>query len=542
MFGILSRSLAGKLWMLFGVLFLGICVIGGSSIYFLNSMNRNTDEIVNSYAKRLRMSQTMESELLYVTRLQRSMMLEQRAEQRAEMTARMMRRVENIRQISDELSPLLPNDLRSNLSEAMDNWGVYLRVVREASDIHDRDGLDPAVVHVRGNGNAPMNKAQDNLTIISDANIAAMDSAYQAATANFRRAVVTMTIVLVAGAVIGGSLAYFLIRSILGAVRPLVARARAIASRDLSGEPLVARSKDEIGQLVLSVNEMSASLNGLVSEVRNSASEVAAAATEVAASSEQLNRGIAEQSDQLRQVSSAVEEISASISEVADKSTNAANDASSAGEVAEQGAQVVSNTVNGMQQINETVTATARAVDSLGDRSQKIGEVVDVINEIAEQTNLLALNAAIEAARAGEHGRGFAVVADEVRKLADRTTKATQEIAESISAIQSETSEAVRRMSDGTEHVRTGVELATQAGSQLQTIVTSSREVARLIESIAAAAEEQSVASNEISGSVEQIASVAQQTREAVSQSTQAAMDLSGKAEQLQALVAGFKV
>ncbi|MFU8829990.1 MAG: methyl-accepting chemotaxis protein, partial [Phycisphaerales bacterium] len=185
---------------------------------------------------------------------------------------------------------------------------------------------------------------------------------------------------------------------------------------------------------------------------------------------------------------------------------------------------------------------TARAVDSLGDRSQKIGEVVDVINEIAEQTNLLALNAAIEAARAGEHGRGFAVVADEVRKLADRTTKATQEIGESIRAIQSETSEAVKRMSDGTEHVRTGVELATQAGSHLQTIVTSSREVARLIESIAAASEQQSVASNEISGSVEQIASLSQQTRESVSQSTQAATDLSCKAEQLQALVAGFKL
>jgi len=542
MFGIVSKSLAGKLWLLFAVLFLGICVIGGASIHFLSSMNSHTDAIVNDYAQRLRMSQTMESELLYVTRLQRSIMLEQRAEQRAEMTARMMRRVENIRQISSELRPILPNDLQTNLADAMTNLETYLRVVSEAAEIQNRDGLDPAVVHVRGNGNAPMNKAQDNLTAISDANIDAMDNAYQAATANFRGAVTTMIVVLVAGAAIGGSLAFFLIRGILGAVRPLVVRAKAIAARDLSGEPLVVKTRDEIGQLVVSVNEMCASLNGLVSEVRTSASEVAAAATEVAASSEELNHGISEQSDQLRQVSSAVEEISASIGEVADKSTNAAKDAGNAGEVAEQGALVVSNTVNGMQQINETVSATARAVDSLGDRSQKIGEVVDVINEIAEQTNLLALNAAIEAARAGEHGRGFAVVADEVRKLADRTTKATQEIGESIRAIQSETSEAVKRMSDGTEHVRTGVELATQAGSHLQTIVTSSREVARLIESIAAASEQQSVASNEISGSVEQIASLSQQTRESVSQSTQAATDLSCKAEQLQALVAGFKL
>ncbi|MFU8829325.1 MAG: MCP four helix bundle domain-containing protein, partial [Phycisphaerales bacterium] len=286
MFGFVSKSLAGKLWLLFAVLFLGICTIGGSSIYFLSSMNDNTDEIVNSYAQRLRMSQTMESELLYVTRLQRSIMLEQRAEQRAEMTARMMRRVENIRQIAGELEPLLPPDLQANLTEARSSWDTYLRVVREAAEIQDRDGLDPAVVHVRGHGNAPMNNAQNNLTAISDANIEAMDSAYQAATADFRRALTTMIVVLVAAAAIGGSLAFLLIRGILGAVRPLVARAKAIAARDLSGEPLVVKTKDEIGQLVVSVNEMCASLNGLVSEVRTSASEVAAAATEVAASSE----------------------------------------------------------------------------------------------------------------------------------------------------------------------------------------------------------------------------------------------------------------
>ena len=179
-------------------------------------------------------------------------------------------------------------------------------------------------------------------------------------------------------------------------------------------------------------------------------------------------------------------------------------------------------------------------MQELGKRGEQIGQVIEVINDIADQTNLLALNAAIEAARAGEHGRGFAVVADEVRKLADRTTQATEEVAQSITAIQQETDTAVQRMRAGPERVTQGVELAGRAGASLEEIVAGAGDVAGLVQSIAAAAEQQSSASEEVSRNVESITAVASQAAEGAQQSAAASAQLSGKAEQLQQLVGRF--
>ncbi len=300
--------------------------------------------------------------------------------------------------------------------------------------------------------------------------------------------------------------------------------------------------KDEIGQLGHWFDTFVTRIHDTICEVAGSTHEVASAATQIAASSEQISAGAQEQHSQIQQVSAAIEEMSASVVEVARKSGQAAETANSSGKSAEDGSGVVSQTIEGMRGITEAVESSAASVIELGKRGEQIGEIIDVINDIADQTNLLALNAAIEAARAGEHGRGFAVVADEVRKLADRTTKATDEIAESIQSIQRETDEAVSRMNSGTDEVRRGMDLASEAGSSLELIVASSREVCSMITSIAAAAEEQSAAAEEVSRNVEGISAVTRQTTEGVQQASAAATDLSRKSEQLQALVAQFKV
>ena len=340
---------------------------------------------------------------------------------------------------------------------------------------------------------------------------------------------------------VGIIVAWLISRSIINAVRTLVGRAQEIASGDLTGVALQVKTKDELGDLTISINEMSNALTKLVTEVTLSAREVAAASTEIAASSEEMSQGMNDQNQQMFQISSAIEEMGASVVEVARKSGEAANNAAESGQVAQAGGTVVEQTIEGMRSISEAVSAGAASVAELGKRGEQIGKIIDVINDIADQTNLLALNAAIEAARAGEHGRGFAVVADEVRKLADRTTKATDEIGDSIKAIQNETGEAVQRMNAGTEQVATGVESATEAGQSLRKIVTSAQEVAGMIQSIAAAAEQQSAASEEVSRNVEAISSVSRQAGEGAQQAAQAAAQLSTKAEQLQQLVSTFK-
>jgi len=325
-------------------------------------------------------------------------------------------------------------------------------------------------------------------------------------------------------------------------IPPILARAREIAGGNLAGEPLPVKTNDEMGKLTVSMNDMSTALRELIQEVAHTSQEVAAASTEIAASSDEIARGMNEQTAQVHQVSSAVEEMSASIVEVARKSADASNSAERSGNVASEGGQVVSDTIDGMHAISEAVSASARSVEELGKRGDQIGEIIATINDIADQTNLLALNAAIEAARAGEHGRGFAVVADEVRKLADRTTQATEEIGSSIQAIQTETTEAVGRMTAGTDQVTTGVAKASAAGESLKQIVASAQDVSGMIQSIAAAAEEQSAASEEVARSIETISSVSQTTAEGGQQAAQAAGMLSQKAETLQMLCGKFRL
>ena len=234
--------------------------------------------------------------------------------------------------------------------------------------------------------------------------------------------------------------------------------------------------------------------------------------------------------------------MSATILETSKNGGTASEAAANASKTAAGGGTVVTETIQGMQKIAEVVRQSADSISKLAKSADQIGEITKVIDDIADQTNLLALNAAIEAARAGEQGRGFAVVADEVRKLAERSGKATGEITDMVKGIQAETIDAVKSMESGIQQVDIGRQLADKAGNSLSEIVTVSQRVMDMIGQVAAAAEEQSAAAEEISKNVDHISTITRENSQGAEQSAAAAEELNRQAEGLQAMVARFKL
>lgn len=301
-------------------------------------------------------------------------------------------------------------------------------------------------------------------------------------------------------------------------------------------------SDDEIGTIIKVQDKMRLGLVDLISQFKTSAEQVSSAATEIASAAEQTSTGAGEQEAQAGEVSASIEEMAATIVESSQNAASATESARNAADVAGEGGRIVQETIEGMQRIAETVKASAATIGELGKRSDEIGEIIGVIDDIADQTNLLALNAAIEAARAGEQGRGFAVVADEVRKLAERTTKATAEIASMIKGIQEDTSGAVTSMEEGTAQVETGTELAIKAGDSLSSIVSVVNEVQNMIEQIATASDQQSAAAEQISGNVGNIVSVTKQSAQGAEQMASTAEELNRNTDILGELVSKFKL
>lgn len=313
------------------------------------------------------------------------------------------------------------------------------------------------------------------------------------------------------------------------------------ATGDLS-KRISANYKGDHQLIKNSINKLGDSISSILGEVREAISATASASSQISSSSEEMAAGSQEQSSQISEIASAVEEMTKTIIDTTKNSAKASDAAANSGKIAKDGGIVVGETIQGMNRVARSVKKSAETVQALGKSSNEIGEIIQVIDDIADQTNLLALNAAIEAARAGEQGRGFAVVADEVRKLAERTTKATKEIAGMIKQIQRDTEEAVITMDQGTIEVDKGIVLADKAGISLKQIIDGAQEVVDLSTQVAAASEEQSATAEEISKNIESISSVTQQSSAGVQQIARAAEDLNRLTDSLQNIVAKFKI
>ncbi len=384
-----------------------------------------------------------------------------------------------------------------------------------------------------------LSDAFDELVKVNSNNV--HDLAESAQSAFLRTLAITIAVAAV-GVVLIGAIGFMLGRSI---TKPLVAMQAAIirTATELDfTERMEGLANDEIGRTLAAYNELLAKLRASFSEIQMASARMAAAAAEVNSTSRDIAENSKTQSDASTGMAAAVEELTVSISMVATQAHDASVHTQESRTKADRGAEVILSTVSGIQTISESVRQTSSRIDALRNDSASISSVANIIKEIAEQTNLLALNAAIEAARAGEQGRGFAVVADEVRKLAERTTKSTLEISTLLTQMQGSAKQAVDSMAVAVHEVDAGVANAQLAGQSIAEIKEGSSAVVAVVEEISEAVREQSAASTSISQRIEQIAQMTERNTAAAASTAEAVNRMTEMSREIAASLSAYKV
>ncbi|MBE2889432.1 methyl-accepting chemotaxis protein [Geobacter anodireducens] len=527
---------------------LGLVVLGAMALNNMRALSNSVKE-ANTGMERVAGFSGMKSDFLEMRLALVYMLAMKDAEKIAGKEQEFLKTADRIKQILGDLGKQeLTDGDKKSLAEFRGGFESYMEKgtrlaeqIKAAAAKGDEAGRAEAVAFATQSVAPLYDTPAKIIASMVQENIAGAHRMYEADMASYRRSFIVMVVIVLAvvgfAAVAGMAIA----GSISAPLNKVLDVLTSVASGDLTARADV-DSADEMGLLAREVNSTATKINEIIGMVAQNASQVTAAATQLHATSIQMSTGAEEVAQQAATVATASEEMAATSAEIAHNCSLAAESSRHANDRAETGSDVVQETLTVMNHIAERVKDSAHTVESLGERSDQIGEIIGTIQDIADQTNLLALNAAIEAARAGEQGRGFAVVADEVRALAERTTKATKEISQMIKAIQGETKGAVISMEEGVREVGKGTSNASKSGEALQAILEQIGGVTMQVSQIATAAEEQTATTGEINNNIQQITEVVQLTARGAEESAQAAEQLAKLAEELQGLVCKFKL
>ncbi|WP_095120920.1 methyl-accepting chemotaxis protein [Pseudomonas sp. Irchel s3f10] len=428
--------------------------------------------------------------------------------------------------------------LYQTFATTLDN---YLQAQNQMMELSRQDKLDEmrSLINTRiKDGTDQMGEQLNKLIVMnaSDAKTASIQAGQY-----YDSAITGIIIVAVFAAIATVLLAWLLTRSIVTPLNRAVQAAQTIADGNLT-KVIEVDGKDEATQLLQALATMQTNLRKTIEQIAGSATQLGAAAEELSAVTEEASRGLQQQNNEIEQAATAVNEMTAAVEEVARNAVSTSEASNQSTHAAREGRDQVVKTVDAIQTMTHDVQNTAQMIEGLAAQGRDIGKVLDVIRAIAEQTNLLALNAAIEAARAGEAGRGFAVVADEVRALAHRTAQSTQEIEKMVAGIQNGTGEAVSSMQQSNQRTQTTLEMARAAGVALEQITQSIHQINERNLVIASASEEQAQVSREVDRNLVNIRDLATQSAAGANQTSAATHELSRLAVDLNAMVARFVI
>jgi methyl-accepting chemotaxis protein len=541
--GSLLHTIRAKLIASIVLLSVTAVIIGGVGIYNLSQTNERMSFLVNVASKRIVNTSSAEAEALKIYRYQKNYILEDTTDKMAVWENEISKTDGTFQKLLDEWEKIASEEGKEELAAVRTNYADFMRANAKVIQLSREHKNAEARGVSNGEARETFSQVQEHLNKAQSVAEAFMADQSKESDALYTRTKWMMLAVSFIGLGLSFSFGFFMVQQTTRRIHKVSEYIKDVAEGegDLT-KRIHVEHVDELGELSNHFNTFMEKLHDIISQVAASTEHIASASEEISSSATQVAQSAETQKDQTSQVATAMQEMSSTVTQVSDNSRQASENAKEAGDLARTGGVVVADTVKVIQGVSDATRDTSAKIEELGRSSDQIGQIIGVIDDIADQTNLLALNAAIEAARAGEQGRGFAVVADEVRKLAERTTQATKEIAQMIKTIQEETKKAVSAMKSGTDKVDAGVESAREAGAALEKIIHSADGVQDMVTHIATAATQQASATEQVNSNMEQIAKMVHQSSIGAQESARACQDLSNLALDLQQLVGRFKL